>query len=451
MKPTPNTLGFILSYGALNSIANLGVLLPYLFILLAYNQLHSTALLIGLLTIYTTRAVSFFGGLHLRLKSSQYLLLNLLCGLLGALIYMIAPSTTLWLIIGGLPLGYSAATLWPYFLTIKLHATTYGTFAPKPYHWFIFLLSLGGVIGIDLLHPILHLAFGALAILYAAALPSAIRLVYNLAPVYQQADLHADQRPRMWRLVPLLFFAGIIASLALARKQSVGGYLYPLLIALILIAFVMTLRELLLDTKLLADIDIRLVFRGFLLNFVLFYATFYGGLFWGTHAPLVIFSTYLIGFQIGPRLPKWFPVLIDHRQLLDRWWPLSATLLIILNQPWTFVLGILLLSLYVGFLNPYFNNDLYFKSGLSKDVALFYKYRLSAYGSQLFQLCFFALLLTFGVTQHFSIIMFFKLTPTLATALHHSTIGPLNDLIDGLLLIGWGVANWRLRRSSSTK
>ncbi|WP_306789941.1 hypothetical protein [Levilactobacillus brevis] len=89
------------SIGTLNFLANVGIMLPYILILLRYQQTQSTTFLISLVAFYISRAASIFYTKRLNLNSTTYLLVTLILGALGSLLFALSSSVG-WLIIGSL-------------------------------------------------------------------------------------------------------------------------------------------------------------------------------------------------------------------------------------------------------------------------------------------------------------------------------------------------------------
>ena len=176
--------GIDFSIGTLNFLANVGIMLPYILILLRYQQTQSTTFLIALVAFYISRAASIFYTKRLNLNSTTYLLVTLILGALGSLLFALSSSVG-WLIIGSLLWGYSAATIWPYFLTIKLHLTHTTSFKMKRLYWLVFAL-LGIMLAIDLSLGLSYtLTFSVLALLYLGAIPGGVLLGNFVNDFYQ--------------------------------------------------------------------------------------------------------------------------------------------------------------------------------------------------------------------------------------------------------------------------
>lgn len=163
-------MGIDFSVGTLNFLANIGIMLPYILMLLKYQQTQSETFLIALVAFYISRAASIFYTKRLNLRSTTYLIVSLIFGAAGSLTFALTNAVG-WLIVGSLLWGYSAATIWPYFLTIKLHLSASSDFKMKRLYWAIFL-GLGIILAVDLAVGLSYsLTFALLAVLYLAAVP----------------------------------------------------------------------------------------------------------------------------------------------------------------------------------------------------------------------------------------------------------------------------------------
>ena len=253
--------GIDFSIGTLNFLANVGIMLPYILILLRYQQTQSTTFLIALVAFYISRAASIFYTKRLNLNSTTYLLVTLILGALGSLLFALSSSVG-WLIIGSLLWGYSAATIWPYFLTIKLHLTHTTSFKMKHLYWLVFAL-LGIMLAIDLSLGLSYtLTFSVLALLYLGAIPGGVLLGNFVNDFYQHRSHKIHRLHHIWRwLLSLIGFAGI-AVLTTLRKAHLNlpSWVTLTIIAIALIVFSIELysdRHVLPDYKMKCNTKVR--------------------------------------------------------------------------------------------------------------------------------------------------------------------------------------------------
>jgi len=404
-------MGIDFSVGTLNFLANIGIMLPYILMLLKYQQTQSETFLIALVAFYISRAASIFYTKRLNLRSTTYLIVSLVFGAAGSLTFALTNAVG-WLIVGSLLWGYSAATIWPYFLTIKLHLSASSDFKMKRLYWAIFL-GLGIILAVDLAVGLSYsLTFALLAVLYLAAVPGGILLDNFTNDFYQNRNLRPHRLHQIWRWVLSLIGFAAIAVLTTLRKESLNlpGWL---LLTIIAVALLVLAIELYGDRNVLPNYKVRLLNRGFLVSLVLLFNGFFAYFYFGSVGMYVVFALYLVGFETGypvfrklghgdpTRALKYSQVALvtGHLFLLLPWWPIYAV-------------GILLITLYVGYDNPTINATLYGLPEIDSDTAIVHKYRFSTYGGLLCQLVLFGLLIVVSTVQGSSILSFFKPTTT---------------------------------------
>lgn len=395
-----------LSGGILNFLANIGLILPYLLIMAKYQQLHTTTLLIALVTFYISRSASIFYTQRLGLKSVTYLTLSLVLGAAGALIFA---STTnfIWLVIGSLLWGYSAATIWPYFLTVKLHLKHYSHFKMKRLYWLIFGL-LGLMVAADLgLHLAYTLSFGVLGLLYLAAIPGSLLLREPMRTVYPEMALHPEHT-KAWRWGLSVIGFAIVALLTALRKTTLNLPTWLIYVA-IAVAFIILILELAADWKTLPTFKLRLLNRGFIMTLVLLFNGFFAYFYLGKMGMYATFGIYLIGFELGhPLFTKLERRPLPGKFTLSELAAICGQVLLLIPWVGTYIVGLLLVTLYVGHDNPQVNENLYDLPELNADSAIIRKYRFSTYGGLLCQLALFTLLVTASTYAHTDLLAFFN-------------------------------------------
>jgi len=395
------------SVGTLNFLANIGIMLPYVLILAKWQQTQSETYLIALVAFYISRAASIFYTKRLNLKSSTYLMLSLTLGAAGSLIFA-ATAQLGWLIAGSLLWGYSAATIWPYFLTVKLHLTHTANFKMKRLYWLIFA-GLALIVGADVLAKFNYtLTFTLLGLLYLAALPGGLLLDNFTSDFYRASPHQIHGLSQTWRWVLSLIFFGVIAVLTTLRKASVTLPSW-LTLTIIGVALLILVIELIADWHVLPSYKMRLLNRGFLVSLVLLFNGFFAYFYLGNAGMYAVFAVYMLGFETGYTV---FNLLGRHNAHRARKYSLISLMVgqILLLIPWvgSYLLGLLLITLYVGYDNPTINETLYRLDSIDADSAIIHKYRFSTYGGLLCQLVMFGLLVGVSAVTHLSILSFFK-------------------------------------------
>lgn len=404
-------MGIDFSVGTLNFLANIGLMLPYILMLLKYQQTQSETYLIALVAFYISRAASIFYTKRLNLRSSTYLIACLVLGAVGSFIFALT-STVGWLIVASFLWGYSAATIWPYFLTVKLHLSQVTNFKMKRLYWVIFL-GLGIMLGVDLAAGWSYtLTFCVLAALYLAALPGGLLLDNFTNDFYRKQAIHPHGLKQGWRWALSLLGFAAIALLTTLRKTTLNLPSWLLLViiggALLILAI-----ELYNDRHVLPNYKVRLLNRGFLMSLVLLFNSFFAYFYFGNAGMYAVFALYLVGFEGGyPIFGKLAHGDGNRALRLSQASLLAGHVLLLIPWKYTYLLGILLLTLYVGYDNPTINATLYGSPDIDHDTAIIHKYRFSTYGGLLCQLVMFGLLVAVSATAHLSILSFFKPSDT---------------------------------------
>ncbi|WP_125580262.1 hypothetical protein [Levilactobacillus cerevisiae] len=399
--------GVDFSVGTLNFLANIGIMLPYILMLLKYQQTQSATYLIALVAFYMSRAASIFYTKRLNLRSTTYLIVSLVLGAVGSLTFAMTEAVG-WLIIGGLLWGYSAATIWPYFLTVKLHLSQSTDFKMKRLYWVIFL-GLGLMLGVDLAAGWSYtLTFTVLGLLYLVALPGGILLDNFTNDFYQNRTTHPHGLHQGWRWVLSLIGFAAIAVLTTLRKATVNLPSW-LLLTIVGVALIVLAIELYGDRHVLPNYKVRLLNRGFLVSLVLLFNGFFAYFYFGSVGMYVVFALYLIGFEGGYVIFGKLGKGSTKRALrLSQVSLLAGHLFLLIPWKYTYVLGILLITLYVGYDNPTINATLYGSPDIDHDMAIVHKYRFSTYGGLLCQLVMFGLLVAVSAGAGQSVLAFFK-------------------------------------------
>ncbi len=399
--------GIDFSVGTLNFLANIGIMLPYVLILAKYQASHSETFLIALVAFYISRAASIFYTKRLNLRSTTYLILSLVLGALGSLTFALTDAVG-WLIIGSFLWGYSAATIWPYFLTVKLHLSATTEFRMKRLYWAIFA-GLALVIGVDLLAKLSYtLTFVLLALLYLAAVPGGVLLDNFTNDFYQNRPNHVHGITQTWRWILSVIGFAVIAVLTTLRKASVS---IPsgIVLAIIGVALVILAIELYSDRHVLPNYKVRLLNRGFLVSLVLLFNSFFAYFYLGGSGMYAVFALYLIGFETGYPVFKALGKHDEARALrLSQISLVAGHVLLLIPWVGSYLVGLLLITLYVGYDNPTINQTLYGSAEIDSDTAIVNKYRFSTYGGLCCQLAMFGLLVAVSAVTQTHILDFFK-------------------------------------------
>lgn len=427
--------GMDFSVGTLNFLANVGIILPYLLILARFQQTQSTTYLIALVAFYVSRAASIFYTKRLHLRASTYLILSLTLGAAGSLIFAFTAHLG-WLIIGSFLWGYSAATIWPYFLTVKLHLTNLTNFKMKRIYWLIFA-GLGVIAAIDIVTNFNYtLTFALLGLLYLVALPGGMLLQNVTRGLYDDLPWQIKPFRQGWRWGLSLVFFAVMAVLTTLRKATVHLPTW-LTLTIIGIALIILIVELRFDWHVLPQYKLRLLSRGFLVSLVLLFNSFFAYFYLGKNGMYVVFAIYLLGLETGYPL---YHRLGRGNDFRSRDFSLIGVVVgqVLLLIPWigSYLLGMLLITLYVGYDNPTINATLYGLETVDSDSAMVHKYRFSTYGGLLCQLGIFGLLVALSAAAHRPLLAFFNPQTTGHFALYFYGLSCPLVVISLLLTLG---------------
>lgn len=398
-----------LSLAVLNFLANVGLVLPYMLLLLAYQKTGSSDDLLAVVLLYIVRAGSVFVTKHLPLRAPTYLLLCLAFGVMGSLLCSLNAGR-ITLVAGALLLGYMAATIWPYYLTVKMHLKASTGFQLRRFHWLVFL-ALFALVGVDLATGLsIRLSFIFLAALFASAIPAARQLQKDTQAFYATHEPQAPARLHLW---PTLLFVGFFAVLGLLKLLSrvTLNVAWPYLLAVITCALFVLTFELRLAWRSAPQHKLLMVTRGFLLSNVLLVNSFYAAFVFGSKGMYLVFVLYLIGFEAGsPVVNLIAGKMHRNAKQLAQWGLLLGLLLTATAWAPFYALGLLLVAMFIGFVNPIINQVAYNNAADDPDLTIIHKYRFSTYGGLLCQVCLFALVTMTGVLTHQPLLAFFKPT-----------------------------------------
>lgn len=278
----------------------------------------------------------------------------------------------------------------------------------KRIYWLIFA-GLGIIVAIDIATKFNYtLTFALLGLLYLIAIPGGLLLQKVTRGLYDDRPWQIKPLKQGWRWGLSLIFFAIMAVLTTLRKATVSLPIW-LTLTIIGVALSILLVELHFDWHLLPQYKFRLLSRGFLVSLVLLFNGFFAYFYLGKTGMYVVFAIYLLGLETGYPLFHRLGRGEDNRarDLSLIGVVVGQALLLI---PWigSYLLGMLLIALYVGYDNPTINATLYGLDTVDSDTAMVHKYRFSTYGGLLCQLGIFGLLVTLSAITHRPLLAFFN-------------------------------------------
>ncbi|WP_261806451.1 hypothetical protein [Lapidilactobacillus luobeiensis] len=335
----------------LELLANTGCVLPYFFCLVDFQQSQDRSVAISFLVLYAFRAVGIYLTALLESTAATMLVLANGCGLLGSLCLSMGTRITSELL-GGALLGLAASWVWPYYLTLKSRRAGQQQLVTPWSNGVVSLVLLGLLIGVErvsILEKNFQGAFLLLAVLYLLALLGTLILLRRLPDLQQKAGIVAQDRRRFDRrelpvLLVLLIFCYLLRLTRLIRIAPERLQLLGWTALFIGIAGVMFARVRLRQHW--APWHYALINRGIVMNYVMLYAVFAGQQRLAQRTLLPIYLLYLLGMVLGAKVLapflrwRYFVLLVS----------LGLTIL-----PWTFFLGILGCSLFLGAENQWLN------------------------------------------------------------------------------------------------
>ncbi|MCF6515238.1 hypothetical protein GSH19_03605 [Lactobacillus sp. S2-2] len=394
-----------LSYATLNFLANMFRFLPYVLVLLIYKQNNETKYLFLVVLVYVVKTASIFMTKHLKVTTSTYLLICLGIGLIGTLCFGLTSNIYI-LTFGALCIGYTSANLWPYFLTVKKHLAVNNGFKLKKIYWLIFLIFLI-LFGFDIaLNHQYQITFNLLSLLLTIAFPAALQMYKNIQPLYQSTIQKSAYPIKTWKLITFIIIFINLALLTFLRKVEFNVF-WPLLLIIIGLTIILLISAIHDDWNDNLIYRLKLINRGFIINLVLFIHGFFSYFILGKDGMLWIFPLYFFGLEGGRPI---YQLLKKYTQK-DKAPEVSliiGELLITTMLPPLYIIGILLITLYIGYENPDINQNVYLNSEDNNELAYLYKYRFSTYGKLLCQLIFFVILTLVCWNFNLDILNFFN-------------------------------------------
>lgn len=384
------------SFYFLNFIANMGIILPYFIVLNAYNYYQRPLLLVVLIVIYASRSIGVI-LLNTRFTPLNNLLMGTVTGMLGAGLLSLFQLNLITAIFAGILLGYHSSTLWPLFLAGKTDLS--GQYKiNKRNTWLVFLaLVLGLIIILTSLIPrySYQINFSLYLLLCLLSIPAAFKMTRAILSKHEPVNL--PKRSNWLLIAAIILFASRLVLYMLSKNVLLNYW--PDLIAIGLL-ILLTLKLIIVNR----NYDNRLTFaltllRGALMTYVLFFAPFYGFAWFKSNATLFIYGLYLLGFESGAIIVKKLsiqPIFLLGLGLILSAMPFKST----------YLLGILACTVYLGYLNPYLNEQHIHGDIFNRGSGIIHKYHLSTFGSQIGYAVIFLLLITFAYLKKVNITSF---------------------------------------------
>lgn len=399
------------SEGVLNLFANVGVVIPYFFCLSLYNHNKSvTAYVLPFLMLYTFRSIGMLLTIYIPYSASFMLMLSNLFGVIGSLCLIFANN--IWFgILGGILLGLASSWVWPYFLTVRTKGKITNNFHVTKLHWLGSLVSMILLIIVELLSiktSQYWISFVILSLLFFISMWGSLRLNSQIK-FYKDNEFPVHDKS--YSTVGLIFIVILIMmvfTIRYTRLENIMriGDIYIGGVALIVLA-ILWIYQLKVHMRLF-PLSLASINRGVVMNFVLLYTIFDSSLRFGFSTLLTVYLLYLFGFEVGPIILK------SHLNLR---YPLVIIGLILSLFNFTYFVGILCCSLFVGSDNSILNNSLYNHPKIETERAFLVKYQLSAVGNISQQLFYMIIVYLVSFYSQTSALNFFNTTGNVSNEL----------------------------------
>lgn len=365
----------IFNEGVLDLLANAGVAIPYFFCLTLYNQNKSVfAYALPFLMLYTFRALGMLLTTFITLPASTMLAMSSCFGVIGSL-FILGARNPIMGIFGGVLLGLASSWIWPYYLTVRSRGKMDKEFKFNRMHGLSVLLTLIILLIVQLIATktqFLNLSFILLAFLFFAAMVGGMQITHRLT-FYQGLEkkpkFHVNS---LFSLIVLASLVMLVFIIRYTRLKEVSNT-FDLLISMAAIVLFFFLAYYQLDIhRKLFPLSMAAVNRGVVMNYVMLYAIFDSTIRFGFNSLMLVYTIYLVGFQVGPFLNK------RHRNL--RYPLLLLGLVLALFNP-TYFIGLFLCAVFVGADNRILNDELYANTNIDTERAFLIKYQLSSVGN----------------------------------------------------------------------
>ncbi|KRM14415.1 hypothetical protein FD31_GL001965 [Companilactobacillus nantensis DSM 16982] len=324
--------------------------------------------------LYTFRALGMLLTTFITLPASTMLAMSSCFGVIGSL-FILGAANPVMGIIGGVLLGLASSWIWPYYLTVRSRGQMDKEFKFNRMHGLSVVLTLIILLVVQLIATktkLLNLSFILLAFLFFAAMVGGMQITHRLT-FYQGMEkkpkFHVNS---LFSLIVLASLVMLIFIIRYSRLKEVSNT-FDLLISMASIILFLFLAYYQLDIhKKLFPLSMAAVNRGVVMNYVMLYAIFDSTIRFGFNSLMLVYTIYLVGFQVGPLLNK------RHRGA--RYPLLLLGLVLALFNP-TYFVGLFLCALFVGADNRILNDELYANTNIDAERAFLIKYQLSSVGN----------------------------------------------------------------------
>ena len=411
----------IFNEGVLDLLANGGVAIPYFFCLTLYNHNKSVfAYALPFLMVYTFRALGMLMTTFITLPASTMLAMSSCFGVIGSLFILGTGDSITGAVvgaIGGIFLGLASSWIWPYYLTVRSRGKMDKEFKFNRMHTLSVVLTLIILLVVQLIATktkLLSLSFILLAVLFFAAMVGGLQITHRLT-FYQ--GLEKKPKFRVDSLFSLIVLASLVMLVFIIRytRLKTVSNTFDLGISIAAIVLFLFLAYYQLDIhKKLFPLSMAAVNRGVVMNYVMLYAIFDSTIRFNFNSLMLVYTIYLIGFQVGP--------LINRRHRALRYPLLLLGLILALFNP-TYFIGLFLCSVFVGADNRILNDELYRNINIDAERAFLIKYQLSSVGNVSQQLVY--------MTTIYFISYFLKIN-ALGFFNNNITDGPTNGILYGV-------------------
>ncbi|MQS75608.1 hypothetical protein [Companilactobacillus halodurans] len=407
----------IFNEGVLDLLANAGVAIPYFFCLTLYNQNKSVfAYALPFLMLYTFRALGMLVTTFITLPASTMLAMSSLLGVIGSL-FILGASHPVFGILGGIFLGLASSWIWPYYLTVRSRGQMDKEFKFNRMHTLSVVLTVILLLIVQLIASktkFLNLSFILLAFLFFASMVGGLQVTHRLT-FYQGIERKPKFKVNsLFKLILLASLVMLIFIIRYTRLKAVSNSI-DLLISLAAIVLFLFLAYYQIDIhRKIFPVSLVAINRGVVMNYVMLYAIFDSTIRFGFNSLILIYTIYLVGFQLGPIFLKKFQSLR---------YPLLLLGLILALFDYTYFIGLFFCSVFVGDDNRILNDNLYHKADIDSERAFLIKYQLSCVGNVSQQL-------VYMTTIYF--VSFFTKINALGFFNNHITDGPDIGILYGV-------------------
>ena len=407
----------IFNEGVLDLLANAGVAIPYFFCLTLYNHNKSIfAYALPFLMLYTFRALGMLLTTFITLPASTMLAMSSFLGFVGSLC-ILGAGNPVFGTIGGIFLGLASSWIWPYYLTVRSRGKMDKEFKFNRMHGLSVLLTLIILLIAQYFTNkgnLVALSFILLAFLFFAAMVGGLQITHRLT-FYQGMEKKPKFRVNsLFSLIVLASLIMLIFIIRYTRLKAVSNS-FDLIISIAAIVLFLFLAYYQIDIhKKLFPLSMAAVNRGVVMNYVMLYAIFDSTIRFNFNSLMLVYTIYLVGFQVGPYL---------NRRHQDLRYPLLLIGLILALFNLTYFVGLFFCAIFVGSDNRILNDNLYSSTNIDSERAFLIKYQLSSVGNVSQQLVYMTTIYFISYFMKINALGFFN---------NNITDGPTNRILYGV-------------------